>query len=300
VMELANLLANHRLKLAKLQCTVLEVKVTPLGHTIDVILANGALKIGDVIVVCGIHGPIVTKIQALLTPQPLQNLQINSVYQHNNAVRAPLGLKIVANDLEHAVAGSQLFVVDNQNDNLEEIKERVMEQVEKLKRIGSNTKMGVCVQSSTLGALEALMGFLKQEKVPVASVTLGPVRKKDIAIASTMLETECPQYACILAFGVDISPEMKLYAEEKKVKIFEADIIHHLFEKFQQYLELEKRERPELTAKDAVFPCILKIYPDHVFHKKDPIIVGVNVVEGTLKLGTPLVIPSLEMLEIGV
>lgn len=51
------------------ECTVLEVKVID-GHgtTVDVVLVNGVLKVGDTIVLSGLNGPIRTKIRALLTP----------------------------------------------------------------------------------------------------------------------------------------------------------------------------------------------------------------------------------------
>jgi translation initiation factor 5B len=39
--------------------------------------------------------------------------------------------------------------------------------------------------------------------------------------------------------------------------------------------------------------------PQHVFNQKDPIIVGVEVVEGILKVGTPLCVPAIGGLHIG-
>jgi translation initiation factor 5B len=44
---------------------------------------------------------------------------------------------------------------------------------------------------------------------------------------------------------------------------------------------------------------VIRILPQHVFNQKDPIIVGVEIVEGILKIGTPLCVPALGGLHIG-
>lgn len=52
-------------------------------------------------------------------------------------------------------------------------------------------------------------------------------------------------------------------------------------------------------SKDAIFPCALEVIPDFIFNRSDPIIIGVNVKDGRLKIGTPLCVPDKDNLKIG-
>ena len=54
------------------------------------------------------------------------------------------------------------------------------------------------------------------------------------------------------------------------------------------------RSKRKREAVEAVFPCILEVIPEYIFHVKDPIIVGVKVVDGSLRMGTPICVPSRE------
>ena len=273
--------------LSKLECTVLEVKVIEgLGTTIDVILSNGVLREGDKIAVCGLNGPIVTQIRALLTPQPLRELRIKSQYVHNKQVKAAQGVKICATDLEKAIAGSHLMVI-KPGDDEEAIKEEVMGDLKSMLDSVDKSGQGVCVQASTLGSLEALLSFLKDMKIPVSGINIGPIHKKDIVRASVMLES-AKEFACILAFDVKIDKECQDLADDLDVKIFKADIIYHLFDQFTAYMTALTDQKRKDMAPQAVFPCILKIVPGCVFNKRDPIIMGVDVVEGILRIGTPI------------
>ena len=271
--------------LSEVECTVLEVKVIEgLGTTIDVVLSNGVLREGDRIVLCGLNGGISTNIRALLTPAPLKELRLKSEYVHNQEVKASLGVKIAANNLEHAVAGSRLLVVGPEDDE-EDLEEEVMSDIENLLGRVSKTGRGVSVQASTLGSLEALLEFLKVSKIPVANISIGPIYKRDVMQAGIMLE-KSPEYAVMLCFDVKVDKEAQLYADEQGVKIFTADIIYHLFDDFTKHMAQLAEQKKEESKLHAVFPCVLK--PVAVFNKKDPVVVGVDVIEGNLRLLTPI------------
>ncbi|XP_073146135.1 eukaryotic translation initiation factor 5B-like [Henckelia pumila] len=283
----------------KVQCTVLEVKVIE-GHgtTIDVVLANGVLHEGDQIVVYGLQGPIVTSIRALLTPHPMKELRVKGTYLHHKEIKAAQGIKITAQGLEHAIAGSNLYVV-GPDDDLEYIK-GAMEDKNTVMNGFDKIDEGVYVQASSLGSLEALLELLKtpEVNVPVSGTSIGPVHKKDVMKASIMLEKK-REYGTILAFDVKVTPEARELADKLGVKIFVANVIYHLANQFKAYMDNLKEEKKKKAAEEAVFPCVLKIIPKHVFNKRDPIVLGVEILEGTAKVGTPLCVPGKDFIDIG-
>ncbi|PFH50562.1 hypothetical protein AMATHDRAFT_40760 [Amanita thiersii Skay4041] len=295
IMLLVNLtqqrMSDRLMYLAELECTVLEVKVVEgLGTTIDVVLSNGILREGEKIVVCGLNGPIVTQVRALLTPQPLRELRIKSAYVHHKEVKAALGVKIVAPDLEKAIAGSRLLVVGPDDDE-DDLRDEVMSDLTSLLNSIDKSGRGVCVQASTLGSLEALLDFLKVSKIPVSGINIGPVHKKDVMRSATMLE-KAKELACILCFDVPVDKDAEKLADEMGIRLFRADIIYHLFDAFTAYnkeiMEAKRRD----AAPQAVWPCRLKIIA--AFCKRDPIILGVDILDGTLRVGTPLAVVKVD------
>lgn len=284
------------------QCTVLEVKkIKGIGTTIDVVLVNGKLSEGDTIVVAGFNGPIVTKIRALLTPQPMKEMRVKGDYINHKFLYGAMGIKISAPDLDHALAGGELLKAENE-EQIEEMCDEINENMSNFFEKYVNPKApGVCVQASTLGSLEALLEFLKTSKIPVCSVNIGPIFKKDVmkALKSLVGDKIKKEYATLLAFDVECDEEAKAFAEEQGIKIFSADIIYHLFDMFTEYVKQCKSERKTLKSK-AVYPCVLKIIDkNHIFHNSNPILLGVNVEAGILKIGTPICAFDKDKLKIG-
>lgn len=297
--ELAQTMMAKRLAYSEeLQATVMEVKALPgLGTTIDVILVNGSIQEGQQIIVPGTEGPIVTHIRGLLMPQPMKELRVKSNWEHHKEVKAAQGVKIIAKELEKSLAGLPMYVA-TRDDEVEYYKEELSTALKEVLSGIKLTERGVFVQASTLGSLEALLEFLRTSKIPYAGINIGPVHKKDIMKASIMLEHDS-QYAVILAFDVRVEREAQEMADSLGVKIFTADIIYHLFDKFMAYRDELKKKRQDEFRHIAVFPCKIRVLPQYVFKSRDPIVVGVSVEAGFLKEGTPLCVPSKEFLEIG-
>ncbi|KAI6235010.1 Eukaryotic translation initiation factor 5B [Aphelenchoides besseyi] len=272
----------------ELDCTVMEVRPLPgLGLTIDVILVNGYLRKNDFIILSGTKGPIVTIIRDLLMPAPLREMRVKNEYNNYKEIRGAQGVKILAKDMEHAVAGLPIYATSN-IDEVKVFEEYAKHQLEKALTSIKTKSEGVYVQASTLGSLEALLEFLKSQKIPVSNVNIGPVHKKDVQKSAVMLETN-PEFACILAFDVPVNRDVQQFADREGVRIFQADIIYHLERDFLAYREELKMKRRRENEHLAIFPCRLRILPQHIFNARNPIVLGVSVEAGKLKKGTPIV-----------
>ncbi len=86
------------------------------------------------------------------------------------------------------------------------------------------------------------------------------------------------------------SPEAEEFANQNGIKIFSAPIIYHLEEKYENYVQQCIKARKSHEGKKAVFPCALEIID--IFAFKNPIVMGVQVLDGVIKPGTPLCVPD--------
>jgi translation initiation factor 5B len=74
--------------------------------------------------------------------------------------------------------------------------------------------------------------------------------------------------------------------------LYIADIIYHLFDAFTAYnAEMMEAKRRD-AAPQAIWPCRLKTIA--CFAKRDPIILGVDILDGTLRVGTPLCVVKVD------
>ena len=266
--------------------TVLEVKEEPgLGVTVNTIIYDGILQKSDTIVVGGKEKPIVTKVRALLLPKPLDEIRDpRDRFSSVAAVSAASGVKIVAPNLEDAIAGAPIYSVPSE-DRLYEFVKLVSEEVEQL-RIITDVE-GVILKTDALGSLEAIAEILKREGVPIRLADVGDVSKRDITEAVVVKEHE-PLYGAVLAFNVKILPDAQEEAQNKNVRTFQANIIYHLVEDYINWLRSEQEAHTAKEFEKFITPGKLKVLPGYVFRRANPAIFGVEVLAGTIKPKSPL------------
>ncbi|KAK1262333.1 hypothetical protein QJS04_geneDACA001366 [Acorus gramineus] len=211
----------------ELQCTVLEVKVVEgLGTTIDVVLVNGVLHEGDQIVVCGMQGPIVTNIRALLTPHPMKELRVKGSYQHHKELKAAQGIKITAQGLEQAVAGTALYVVGPEDD-VEDVKETAMQD---MKSVGTP----VCVPSRDFIDIGRIASIeINHKQVDVA--------KKGQKVAIKIVGSNSEEQQKMFGRHFEIDDELVSHISRKSIDILKANYRDELtIEEWQLVVKLKR------------------------------------------------------------
>ncbi|HIQ03079.1 MAG TPA: translation initiation factor IF-2, partial [Desulfurococcales archaeon] len=265
---------------------VLEVKEeVGLGTTIDVIIYDGILRKGDLIIVGGKDKPIVTRVRALLMPKPLQEIRApEEKFIQVNEVTAAAGVKIAAPNLDNALAGSPIFVIPSES-AIKEYERKVIEEIECI-RVKSES-IGVVVKADTLGTLEAIINALRRRNIPIRLADVGHITKRDV-LEAALVAKENKYYGVILAFNVKFLPGIEEEAKREGVKVFMNNVIYRLLEDYDEWLVKLKEAEKRKELASLVRPGKIRIIPGCIFRRSEPAIVGVEVLGGIIRPGYPL------------
>ncbi|MDD3977849.1 MAG: translation initiation factor IF-2 [Methanomicrobium sp.] len=265
--------------------TVLEVKEERgLGTTLDVILFDGTLNVGDEIIVGGNEGVITTKVRSLLKPRPMQEILTEERFDRVKSISAASGIKVAAPGLDGVVAGSPIMVVKG---NREELEERIRHEMQDI--AVKLSEEGIFIKADTIGALEALSKELEQHNIPIMRAEVGPVSRHDIVEIATVKN---PLMSVLLAFNTTKLPdanEMLMSDQMENVMIFESGVIYHLIDDYLEWEEKTRRQIEKQSFEKLVMPAKISILPDCVFRQSNPAVVGVRVLSGKLQAGVNLI-----------
>jgi len=260
--------------------TVLEVKEeVGLGTTINAIIYDGTLHADDTIVIGGRDGPIATKIRAILTPQPLEEIRDSKKqFIAIQEAHAAAGIKIAAPNIDDAIPGAPLLAI-GEGMTHEEAMEEVASEMEQLKV--QTEKTGIMVKTDTLGSLEALVDSLRAKDIPIRTADIGDVSRRDVMEALSV-KYEDQFLGAILAFNVKILPDAETEARDQKVPIFWNDIIYNLMDEYVRWVEEEREVQERKEFDTLVKPGKFEIMEGYIFRRAKPSIFGAIVLAGQL------------------
>ena len=270
--------------------TILEKKEERgLGTTIDVILYDGKLSVGDTIVVGSAEEePIVTKIRALLKPRALQEIRTEQRFRRVKSVSAAAGVKIMAPNIENALPGSRVRAVPttgNVDVDIERVIEEMKDEIAEMELDTSSE--GLIIKADTMGSLEALALELRSEKIEqIKKAEVGNISRRDVVDAIMVSDR---YLRAILGFNVDVLPDAREVAMQNDIPIFVSDVIYRVIEDYENWVKEEKeRERQEKIDR-LTTPAKIKVLPGCVFRQSRPAIFGIEVLCGRIKTGVELI-----------
>lgn len=260
---------------------VLEVKdEVGLGQTVNIILIDGSIKKGDIIVVAKRDSVIVTKPKAILLPKPLDEMRDpRDKFKPVDKVQAAAGIKIVSPELEGVLPGSTLYVTTNESE-VSKFKS-IMESEIKSIFIEKETE-GVILKCDTIGSLEAIIEMLKREQIPVSKADIGPINRRDIMEAKAVKEND-RHLGVILSFNVKTLPDAKEESENNHIKIFDENVIYNLIDNYTKWVQDDSAHE-----EDAIFAELTPIskftfLKGYVFRNNNPAVFGIRIDIGELR-----------------
>ena len=266
---------------------ILEVKEeTGMGTTLDVILFQGVIHKDDRLVLSGRNGPIKTHIRSLLQPKPLDEMRDpRDKFETPDVIKAASGLKIAAPNIEDAIAGGAIYATKSEEEILQFEKE-IEEELSSLQIDTSDE--GILIRTDTLGSLEALVTLLKEKGVAIRSADVGDVSRRNV-IDATVTAKNNPEYGAILAFNVKVKEDAQEHAYTQGIEIFSDPIIYRMIDAFLEWSSEVARKLQSESLSDIPRPTKIEHIPEYVFKKNKPMIIGVRIVGGELRVKTILI-----------
>ena len=252
-----------------------------LGPSANMILLDGTIKQGDMIMVAKRDEIVVTKVKALLLPKPLDEMRDpRDKFRSVTEVISAAGLRIVSPDLEGVLAGSPLYVLRNKDEE-KEIR-RFIESEVKGTFINNTNSLGVILRCDTIGSLEAIIDMLKKENISIQSADIGHITRRDVLAAHAVKDKD-RYLGVILGFNVKVLDDAKKEAGERQVPIFNEKVIYNLVRNYTDWVKYQQEHADSIMFEEIPPICKLQFLKGFVFRRNDPAVFGAEILIGKLR-----------------
>ena len=259
--------------------TVLEAQVeNGLGPTASILVQNGTLSVGDIVLAGEEYGRVKTlindrgeRVKSAGPSTPVKLVGLSGVPEAADKLVVCSNEKAARQEAEKRRAASRALHLANQTiSSAEDLFSKLNEQEHKSLRL--------IIKSDVRGSGEAIEESLKQlpsEKIGVEVVMngVGAITENDITLAAA-------SDAIVVGFHVRVNPGVNDLAEKSKVEIRLYSIIYELLEDITD--ALTGRLEPEKREKELGKARILQIFELN----KGPKVCGCLVEDGLVKVGS--------------
>ena len=261
---------------------VLEVKEEiGLGPSANLVLIEGVLKVGDMILVAKRDKAVTTKVKALLLPKPLDEMRDpRDKFKPVSEVMSAAGIKVTSPDLEGVLAGSPLYVLDDK-DQEPSLRSIVEDEIRNAIVTDTNTN-GIILRCDTIGSLEAIRDMLKKANVPIQKADIGHITRRDILAAAAVKEKN-RYLGVVLGFNTKILEEAKREAQERTIPIFSENIIYNLVRSYTEWVEYQKEHEDSILFNEIPPICKFQFMKGFVFRRNYPAVFGAEIQIGKLR-----------------
>ena len=258
--------------------TIIEVKKEEsVGTTLDTVFYQGTIRKGDQIAVNTKEGPTVTKVKAML----INPKRGSKAFREKSEISAAAGVRILITDKFDVISGSPLIVVDEKD------KDEAFEEIRKETQANIPlSQSGVTVKAEALGSLEAVAYELEQKNIQIRMAEIGDITKRDIIDVSTLND---PKDRIILGFNVDVLPEAREESAGTDAGVISGDVIYTIIEETEKWLKNKQIEMERERKQQMPIPSKITIIPEYIFRATKPVIVGVKIHSGQIKVGDKLI-----------
>lgn len=259
--------------------TVIEVKKEgSVGLTLDTVLYQGNLRRGDSVVLNTKQGVEITKVKALLVNARSRGKSL----EERQSVKAASAVRMLIADKLEVIPGSPLFGVKTP----EEI-ERASEEIRKQTQPNIElSPSGIHVKADALGSLEAICYELKQKDIPIRFAEIGDISRRDLISTGTVND---PLDRLIVGFNVGVLQDAQEALASSEANVLTGNIIYGIIEDTQKWLKDKKDEILEEKKHEYPIPSKVSIMPEYIFRTTKPVIVGLKVLAGRIKVGDRLI-----------
>lgn len=294
----------------KLKASIMEVFYDKkLGWTMDVIIINGKLQIGDSIIIPKTTGCEETKIKNLLLPSQdfINEIDKNKKWISNEYVNGACGVRIIASNLENTLAGGHIYKISDFT-SIELAIQKANKESDELLESLPTSENGIILMAETLGALEAASFLFNQEELPIKKYMIGKLNDKLIDKLKLILEKEEKVNKTVLYFGNIFDKDLDNIKKQFKnygIQFIQNSVIYQLIENYKEYKLHTNKNINDILIKEgkAILPIKLQMLKDYLFVKggNKHFLLGVKILFGELKKNTPIaVVKDGNVLHLGV